>query len=164
MTLKDLGQRISDIRKAKGYSQESIAKASGIDRTYISGVESGRRNASFESILKIANALKVDLQELFSISAPIHRTMSLMINGVLFLLESSTELTPQIKDEIEIIARCAFDEEDSSLLPILGDKTINDVLESSVFDVADLIVKAIEKSLGIQVSFRAIDLELKLNY
>ena len=163
MTLKDLGQRISEIRKARGYSQDSFAKVSCLDRTYISGVESGKRNVSFETILKIANALNVDVQELFS-NAPIHRTMSITINGTLFLLESSEELTPQIKDEIEIIVRCAVDEEDSTLLPVLGDKKLEDVMEGSVFDIADLLVEAIEKSLKIKVTFKAIDLELNLNY
>ena len=44
--------------------------------------------------------------------------IALTINGSLFLMAASKELSPSMKDEIEFIVRFAFDEEDSSLLEI----------------------------------------------
>jgi transcriptional regulator with XRE-family HTH domain len=38
------GQRVRELRKAKDLSQETFATACGLDRTYISGIERGRRN------------------------------------------------------------------------------------------------------------------------
>ena len=46
-------------------SQEEFADACGMDRTYISGIERGRRNVSLVNIKLIAQALGVSLPELF---------------------------------------------------------------------------------------------------
>lgn len=47
------------IRERSGHSISSLAKGVGIDRTHLSGIESGRRNASDPIILKLAQELKV---------------------------------------------------------------------------------------------------------
>jgi transcriptional regulator with XRE-family HTH domain len=46
-------------------SQEEFAARCGLDRTYISGIERGRRNPSLRNIRKIAIELSVSLSELF---------------------------------------------------------------------------------------------------
>lgn len=43
----------------KGLSQEDLAHLCELDRTYISGIERGKRNLSLINIFKIANALDV---------------------------------------------------------------------------------------------------------
>ena len=48
--LVELGQRIRDARKALGFSQEDLAHESGIDRSYIGGVERG--DAEFEAFVE----------------------------------------------------------------------------------------------------------------
>lgn len=58
------GQRLRELRNAKGLSQEAFAAACGLDRTYISGIERGRRNVSLRNIEVIADALGVSLSEL----------------------------------------------------------------------------------------------------
>lgn len=60
-----VGSRIRDLRNAKGLSQEKLALKADLDRTYIAGVESGKRNISIKSLEKIVNALDVSFQELF---------------------------------------------------------------------------------------------------
>jgi transcriptional regulator with XRE-family HTH domain len=47
-------------------SQEMLAHRAGLDRTYISGVERGERNISIVNIEKIARALCVSVEYLFS--------------------------------------------------------------------------------------------------
>jgi transcriptional regulator with XRE-family HTH domain len=59
------GERLRKLRQAKGFSQESLAHACGLDRTYIGGVERGERNISLLNIHKIARALEVEARELF---------------------------------------------------------------------------------------------------
>jgi transcriptional regulator with XRE-family HTH domain len=57
--LYQFGQRVRELRKLKKMSQEELAYAAGLDRTYIGSVERGRRNISLMNILKIADALEV---------------------------------------------------------------------------------------------------------
>lgn len=59
------GQRVRELRAAKGLSQEALALACDLDRTYIGGIERGERNVSLLNIQKIATALGVPLKELF---------------------------------------------------------------------------------------------------
>lgn len=60
-----LGQRIRSYRTAKGLSQEKLAELSGCHPTYIGQIERGEKNATIESIEKIAAALNISLSRLF---------------------------------------------------------------------------------------------------
>lgn len=60
------GERVRELRKAKGFSQEALALACDLDRTYIGGVERGERNISLINIHKVADALGVKARELFN--------------------------------------------------------------------------------------------------
>ena len=61
------GKIIQEERKAKNISQEKLAKLTGLDRTFISLIENGKRNPTFSTILKICSALEIEPSELFSI-------------------------------------------------------------------------------------------------
>lgn len=61
-----LAKNVRAIRLAKGYSQEELAFACGLHRTYISDIERGTRNISLDNIERIATALDVQLSELFN--------------------------------------------------------------------------------------------------
>jgi transcriptional regulator with XRE-family HTH domain len=58
------GQRVRELRKAQGLSQEAFAAECGLDRTYISGIERGRRNVSLRNIQAIAKALGISISQL----------------------------------------------------------------------------------------------------
>jgi len=62
--LKIIGRNIVRIRKAKGMTQEDLCGAIEMDRSYISEVENGKANASITTLLKIAEALEVDISDL----------------------------------------------------------------------------------------------------
>jgi transcriptional regulator with XRE-family HTH domain len=47
-------------------SQEELGFRTGLDRTYISGIERGERNPSLKNIGKLSKALKLPLNKLFS--------------------------------------------------------------------------------------------------
>lgn len=57
--LKDFGLRLAQIRKQQAISQEKLALDSGIARSYLSGVERGKRNISLLNIHKLAETLGV---------------------------------------------------------------------------------------------------------
>ena len=163
MIQQELGARIRELRKAKGYSQETFARKSGIDRTYIASVEAGKRNISIDNIKKIADALNVNLNELFDFTKPIHNTILLNINGTSFLLESSAELTPEIKEEIELIAKFAFDEEESTLLEVSNFKDYRELFELTPYEIANLLKEKTEQVLNINCKYLPIEIEIKIN-
>lgn len=61
-----VGKRVKELRNKLGISQEELADLAGLDRTYITSVECGKRNISIVNIEKLTLALKVTLAEFFS--------------------------------------------------------------------------------------------------
>lgn len=61
-----VGKRVKELRNKLKISQEGLADLAGLDRTYITSVECGKRNISIVNIEKLANALQVSLKEFFS--------------------------------------------------------------------------------------------------
>ncbi len=60
-----LGRRIKDLRKAKGITQEMLAEMVNMDITSLSKIETGRNYPQSETLEKIAEALKLDIDKLF---------------------------------------------------------------------------------------------------
>ena len=63
--IKLIGQRLRNYRVQKKLSQEKLAELSGCHPTYIGQIERGEKNATIESIAKIAAALELPLTKLF---------------------------------------------------------------------------------------------------
>jgi len=59
------GERLIELRKAKGWSQERLSLESGVARSYLGGVERGQRNIALINICRLAKALSVSPSELF---------------------------------------------------------------------------------------------------
>ena len=59
-----LGKKIRQLRHIAELSQERLGEITGMDRTYISGIERGVRNPSIKNIEKLAKALKVRVSDL----------------------------------------------------------------------------------------------------
>jgi transcriptional regulator with XRE-family HTH domain len=60
------GARVRELRGARGLSQEALADAAEMDRTYVGGIERGERNPSLENIARVAKALSVEIADLFA--------------------------------------------------------------------------------------------------
>jgi transcriptional regulator with XRE-family HTH domain len=61
---KKLGNNMKKLRLEKGMSQGDICRKLDIDRSYISNVESGKKNPTLSTITKLAKALGVSVGEL----------------------------------------------------------------------------------------------------
>jgi transcriptional regulator with XRE-family HTH domain len=60
-----LGERVKELRKKLGMTQEDLAFKVGVDRSYMGFVERGEKNPTLLRLTKIAKTLKVKLSELF---------------------------------------------------------------------------------------------------
>lgn len=65
--LRRLGARIRQLRQAKNWTQEDLAGESGFDRSYVSGLEVGRRNPTYLKLLKLARSLGIPLPTLLDL-------------------------------------------------------------------------------------------------
>jgi transcriptional regulator with XRE-family HTH domain len=59
------GARLRELRKQAGLSQEALAHACDLDRTYVSSVERGERNVGLVNIERLAAGLGVSPREFF---------------------------------------------------------------------------------------------------
>lgn len=55
-----LAKNMRRLRAVRGLSQEALALESGINRTYLSGVERSERNVSIDNVARIAKGLNVE--------------------------------------------------------------------------------------------------------
>ena len=67
MKLRDrVGLNARNLKNSKGLSQEQLALAAEVDRSYISEIELAKNSASIDVLERIADALNVDPKELFN--------------------------------------------------------------------------------------------------
>ena len=64
-----LAQKLKWLRFTHHWSQEELAHASGLHRTYISAVERAKCNVSLDNIEKLALAFGLHVSELFRMEA-----------------------------------------------------------------------------------------------
>lgn len=63
------GERVRQLRKEKGLSQEAFADLAGIDRSYMGHIERGDQNITLTKIYQISEALGVSVSDLISYQA-----------------------------------------------------------------------------------------------
>ncbi len=78
-----VGNRIRALRKRRGWSQEELATRASLHSTYIGGIERGERNVSLLNLVKIAQALQIEMAELltFPSDEPAERTLRELLGG-----------------------------------------------------------------------------------
>ena len=64
--LRKFGRKVAEVRRGKGLTQEQLADAINVHRTYIGYIEQGKRNPSIGNIKKICDSLRIKLSELFT--------------------------------------------------------------------------------------------------
>ena len=63
--IKAFGLVVKEMRKAQSLSQEALAAEAGLDRAFLSQVETGRKQPSLLTIFRLAGALKLEVSDLF---------------------------------------------------------------------------------------------------
>ncbi len=58
------GSRVRALRHQAALSQEEFAARCGLDRTYMSGIERGKRNVALRNIEAIARTLDISISQL----------------------------------------------------------------------------------------------------
>lgn len=95
----DFGQRIAAFRKQQGLSQGIISQRTGIDPSYLSRLEKGRVHPTVRTAMRIADALRVSLDEILGPSPPEKRNKScpVSISGTCLLDLLDTGPVPGIE-------------------------------------------------------------------
>ncbi len=62
---KSIGDKVQLLRKSKGFTQEKLAEATGLDRVAIGYIEQGFRAPRLKSLFIIANALECEVKDFF---------------------------------------------------------------------------------------------------
>jgi transcriptional regulator with XRE-family HTH domain len=76
---KRFGERVKELRRASGTSQEAFADHCGYARSYMSRVERGRANPSLDAIEALATALGVEEKQLFETPAPTAKASPVLV-------------------------------------------------------------------------------------
>lgn len=92
-----LGARIKELRKLRKVTQEKLAEKIGVDPKYVSFIEVGRSSPSLEALENIAQALDVDIKDLFEFSH--HEARPASIDQIYSVLETVTD------DQLKILHR-----------------------------------------------------------
>lgn len=61
-----VGQRVRQLRKEQGFSQEALGLKAEVDRTYVTDVEAGRRNVSLDILQRLIKALNTSVCDFFN--------------------------------------------------------------------------------------------------
>ena len=65
--MQRFGARLRELREASDMTQEDVAFAAGLDRSYLSGIERGKKNLSLVNIHRIAKALDFEAPHIATI-------------------------------------------------------------------------------------------------
>ncbi len=93
-----MGIRIRQLRKAKGWSQEELAKKCGISMSFLGHIERGSRIMSLETFVSICGALDADAGEL--LWGEVH-----LSGAVLDLWEPSAQKPEKLTDQYSIYVK-----------------------------------------------------------
>ena len=97
--LQDIGNRITELRKRLGWTQEELAEKADLTPQFVSYAEAGKRAMRPENLLKLSKALKVSADYLL--------TGEIVDKDLLILSDKIKQLTPsQIRIIENIVDQC----------------------------------------------------------
>lgn len=62
----DLGKRVRELRRDKGWTLEQAARAAGLARSTLSKIENGQMSPTYEALKKLAQGLAISVPQLFT--------------------------------------------------------------------------------------------------
>ncbi len=95
----DLGRRVRELRKARGWTLEQAAGQAGLARSTLSKIENGQMSPTYEALKKLAEGLKISVPQLFT--AP----SKAQVNGRMAVTRAGAgQAHPTVTYEHEILA------------------------------------------------------------
>jgi transcriptional regulator with XRE-family HTH domain len=86
-----VGEKIRFLRRQRGLSQEQLAFKAGLATSYLGQVERAEKSPTIQSLEKIATALDVTLEELFSFDSDVSmKTDTTYIEKIAYQLHGRT--------------------------------------------------------------------------
>ncbi len=104
----DIGNRLRSLREARTLSQGDIEKQTGLLRCYVSRVENGHTVPSIETLEKWAQALGIEMYQLFydgNTPRPVKASVPINLGGGRELAELYRDLSPDRKSLLLKLAR-----------------------------------------------------------
>lgn len=102
-----IGQRIKRMRKARGLSQENLAEFAEISTVHMSHIETGKTKLSLPVIVKIADALDVQVDSLLY-DEP-RGSASIAVDEIAAVLETCNAAQAQIIADIVRVTKQSLD-------------------------------------------------------
>jgi len=97
---KRIGLRIKELRKRKGLSQEAVAEKAETSPNYLSRMERGTENPTLDMLIKIQEALEVEMWELFDYS---HQENSKTLKEMLKKLAAEVNDDDKLKTIVRVV-------------------------------------------------------------
>ena len=103
--LRDIGQRVAKARTDRGFTQERLAEAVGIEPVTLSRWETGQRAVSVSTLARIAEVLQVGLGDLLDVQRELPQPEhgpdeAALLRGFGLLTPSRRSLVVQIVREL----------------------------------------------------------------
>jgi len=76
LSQKQIGQRITELRKIKGLSQEDLAKSVNISRSSLAQIELGNRSVNILELQQLSMELRFSLDDFMSENFEIHQEIN----------------------------------------------------------------------------------------
>jgi transcriptional regulator with XRE-family HTH domain len=97
---KLIGLRIKELRKRRGLSQDDVAERADTSPNYLSRMERGTENPTLDMLIKISEALEVDLWELFDFK---HEVSSKALREMLKKFASEIDDEEKLKTAVRVL-------------------------------------------------------------
>ncbi len=97
---KLVGERIRELRKGRGLSQEELGWKSDLDYTHIGAIERGEKNWSIETLVKVTKGLNVRINDLFDFPSTQANIKTLKKSLIAEINESSPEALKIFSDMV----------------------------------------------------------------
>lgn len=90
---KNFGSKLRKLRKNKNLTQEELAFHAGMDSSYLGFVERGQQSPTLKKIGALADALKIDISELFFFDDPKtdKKQLENLSNQIMTMIKSKDE-------------------------------------------------------------------------
>lgn len=67
---KRLGERIRQLREARGWSQDTFAHLAGLNRAYPHKIETGKVDIRYSTLLRVAHVLGLNVADVVTFEQP----------------------------------------------------------------------------------------------